>query len=64
MEEGTFTIIVKAQDVKGEIGPEVTKTITMPRDKVINNPVLQFLQLHPNLFPLLQIILQKLGFGL
>jgi len=58
---GTYTITAKAQDTKGEIGPETTKTVTMPRDKVINRPILQFLHSHPSLFPLLQKLLQNLG---
>jgi len=33
-----------------------------PRSKTINNPFLQFLQSHPNLFPILQKLIQ--GFGL
>ena len=59
--EGTYTITVKAQDTKGEIGPETTKTVTMPRDKAINRPFLNWLHCHPNLFPLLQKLLQNLG---
>ena len=63
-EEGTFTIIVKAQDIKGEIGPEITKTVTMPRDKVFNNPFLNWLQSHPNWFPIIQRLIQQNWFGL
>jgi hypothetical protein len=35
--------------------------VTMPRDKAINTPFLNFLQNHPNLFLLLQRLLQRLG---
>jgi hypothetical protein len=37
-------------------------SVTIPRDKKFNNPQLHFVQSHPNLFPLLQKLLQ--GFGL
>lgn len=61
MKAGAYTITAKAQDTKGEIGPETTKTITIPRDKAINKPILQFLQCHPNLFPVLQKLIQSFG---
>ena len=61
---GIFTIKAKAEDEFGQIGPEATKTVTMPRDKMVNRPLLQFLQSHPNLFPILQKLIQQLGFGL
>jgi len=32
-----------------------------PRSKAITNPLLQFLQSHPSLFPLLQKLIQNLG---
>jgi hypothetical protein len=58
---GTYTIKAKAQDIKGEIGPETTKSVTIPRDKTINNPFLNWLQNHPNILPILQRLLQNLG---
>ena len=64
MNAGAYTITAKAQDTKGEIGPETKKTVTIPRDKAINKPILQFLQCHPSLFPLLQKLMQQLSFGL
>jgi len=40
-------------------------TVTIPRDKAINRPLLlQFLQSHLIMFPLLQKLIQQLGFGL
>ena len=59
-ETGTFTISVT---VKDEYGESVTaiKEVTMPRNKVITNPFLHFLKNHPNIFPLLQKLIQKLG---
>ena len=59
--EGTFTITAKAEDEFGLIGPETTKTVTMPRNKVINTPFQWFLNNHPNMFPILRLLLQRLG---
>jgi hypothetical protein len=51
----TYTITAKAEDTNGNIGPESTFTVTIPRNKVVNaNPFIQFLQNHPNIFPLLR----------
>jgi outer membrane protein assembly factor BamB/outer membrane lipoprotein-sorting protein len=63
--EGEYTITANAEDTNGLVGPEATKTVTMPRTKAINRPFLNFLQnffeTHPNLFSLLQILFQLLG---
>ena len=60
-EEGTYFIKAKAEDEFGLVGPEATYTVTMPRNRVINSPFLNFLHIHPNLFPILQLLLQRLG---
>ena len=39
---------------------EMSTTLTTPRSKTITNPILQFLQSHPNMFPILQL-LHRLG---
>ena len=52
--------IVKAEDINGLFGPVATKIVTMPRNKEINNPFLNRLKSHPNLFPILQNLLQRL----
>ena len=36
-------------------------SVVMPRNKAINTPLLNFLQQHPNMFPLLQLLIQRLG---
>ena len=59
--EGSFTIEAKARDTFGEEGNWGNLTITIPRDKATNNPFLNFLQSHPDLFPLLQKLLLNLG---
>jgi hypothetical protein len=58
--QGTYTIKSKAKDIYGAEGPEGTLTVTIPRDKAINNPFLNWLQCYPNLVPLLQRFLQCL----
>jgi hypothetical protein len=53
-----YTIKAKAEDSNGNIGPEETFTVTIPRNKVVHtNPFIQFLQNHPNMFPLLRQLL-------
>jgi hypothetical protein len=67
--KGTYNIKVKAKDTNGyESDWSDPLVVTMPRDKVVNRPFLNLLQNllsgYPNLFPLLQKLLQQLGFGL
>jgi hypothetical protein len=59
--EGTYTIKAKAKDIHGIEGNWREYQVTMPRNKIVNNPFLNFLQSHPNLFPLLQKLKQNLG---
>ena len=54
--KGTYTIKAKAQDSNDLIGPETTKTVTMPRDKTINQPIIKLLQRYPKLFDILKNI--------
>ena len=54
-EEGVYTIKVKAVDCPHGLESDwSTFTVTMPRNKAIYNPFLQFLKNHPNLFPILR----------
>jgi chitodextrinase len=55
---GTFEITARAKDINGLVGPEGTLTVTMPRNRAINNPFLNFLQQHPILYQLLQRFLR------
>ena len=59
--QGNYVITAKAKDVNALVGPEGTLSVTMPRNKVINTPFLNFLSSHPNLFPILTLLLQRLG---
>ena len=61
-EQDEYTIIAKAKDENGLVGPEATLIVTMPRNKpYINTPFQWFLQHLPNLFPILKTLLQRLG---
>jgi hypothetical protein len=60
--QGTFTIKAQAIDIHGAESDWSEFPITIPRNKAINNPFLNFLQSHPRLFPLLQKLIQQLGF--
>jgi hypothetical protein len=54
----TYTITAKAQDSKGLIGPETTKTITIKKSKEINSPMFKYLQNYPNIFQILKYLLR------
>jgi parallel beta-helix repeat protein len=62
-QSGTYIIKAKLKDFCNE-SPWGMLEVTMPRNKAINTPFLQFiqnfLQNHPNLFPILQKIIQRL----
>ena len=60
-ESGTFTVKVKAMDVIGFESDWTTLEVTMPRNRAIQTPLLSFLKNHPNMFPILQQLLQRLG---
>jgi len=60
-ERGTYEIRIKGKDVYGrESEWSDPLSVTMPRNKAINRPFLNFLENHPNLFPILQKLLQRL----
>jgi hypothetical protein len=61
-EQGEYTITAKAKDENGYEGPEAKYYVTMPRSRIISSsPFLKFLQQYPNLFPILRLLLQRLG---
>jgi hypothetical protein len=64
--KGNYLIKVKAYDEWGEeSGWSDPLSVTMPRSRAMNRPFLNFLQNflenHPNLFPILQLLMQRLG---
>jgi len=65
VKQGIHSVKVKAKDIYGCMSVWSDPLIvTMPRNIEINRPILDFLQNHPYLFPILQKIIQQLGFGL
>jgi hypothetical protein len=53
-----YTITAYAEDSSGNSGSSTTFTVTIPRNKAVNtHPFIQFLQNHPNMFPLLRQLL-------
>jgi hypothetical protein len=59
-EEGTYEIRVKAKDVNGAESNWATLQVSMPKNRLVNRPILTFLQQHLNLFPMLRQLLLKL----
>jgi parallel beta-helix repeat protein len=57
---GTYDLQVYAQDEHGLNGPVATLTVTMPKNKAVDTPFLNYFQNHPILFRLLQKIFQRL----
>lgn len=56
--EGDFIITATAEDVNGGVGPEGSFSVTMPKNKAVHRSLfLQFLENHPNLFPILRQLL-------
>ena len=56
--QGTYNVKVVAKDINGAQGPWSNPlTVTMPRNRIINTPSLNFLQSHPNMFPILRQLL-------
>ena len=54
--KGTYDITAKAQDIRGFEGPEVTLTVTMPRNKATTYSLFQLLF---ERFPLLEVIILR-----
>ena len=63
-DQGTYIIKAKAKEctIDGLESDWAELSVTMPRNKAIDNPILNFLQQRfLNLFPILQTLLQRLG---
>jgi parallel beta-helix repeat protein len=65
VERGIYFIRARAKDENGTIGEWGTLVVNMPRCKVINdvflNSLQKFFENYPNMLPLLQMLLQRLG---
>ena len=55
--EGTFTISAQAKDVYDAEGDWGELDVTMPRNKIVYRPFLNFLKIHLNMFPILRNLL-------
>jgi hypothetical protein len=55
---GDIKVVNSEDSTDFDLVPVLLKT---PRDKAFNKPILNWLQSHPNLFPLLQKLIQQLG---
>ena len=58
--EGDYTIRVKATDSNQSESGWATLEITMPKKKVTQTPLLNFLEHHPNMLPILRLLTQLL----
>ena len=57
--QGTFTIRCKAKDPYDEEGPWESFTVTMPRSRLLNNPLfMRLLEQFPNAFPIIRQLLR------
>jgi len=60
--QGTYGIKAKTKGASGLISEwSEPYPVTMPRNRAVTSPFLNFLQNHLNLFPILQRLLQRLG---
>jgi hypothetical protein len=58
--QGTFAVKAKIKDICDVESPWGELEVSMPKEKTVNKPFIQYLQNHPNLFPLMQLLLQRL----
>ena len=57
-DNGEYTIMVKGNDVYGAESEWATFKVSMPKNKITNNPYFSLLRKHPGLFPMLRYLLQ------
>ncbi len=58
---GDYVITAKAKDINDAEGPPGSLSITIPRTKTVYTPFLNFLENHPNLFLVLQLVFHQFG---
>ena len=56
-EQGTYTVRAKAKDIYGFETDWEELIVTMPRNRAVTSPFLQFLENHPHTFPILEYLL-------
>jgi len=59
--QGCYTIMAKAKDIWGAESDWTTMSIPIEGNRAMYTLFLNFLQKYPNLFPILQLLLQRLG---
>lgn len=59
-ESGDYIVRAKAKDPYGAESDWATLEVSVPKNRVINRPILNFLEHHPNLFPILRQLLLNL----
>jgi rhodanese-related sulfurtransferase len=59
--QGFYIIQAKAKDFYGNESDLTKLVVNMPRNKGLNKPFLNWLHSHPNMFPLIQLLIQRLG---
>jgi len=60
-EQDTYEIKAKAKDTFDAESDWAMLEVTMPRNRAMQRPFFNFLQNHPNLFPILRLLLQRVG---
>ncbi|MCK4995592.1 MAG: hypothetical protein KAR55_01785, partial [Thermoplasmatales archaeon] len=60
-EAGDYTIIAKAMDQYGAKSPQNSFRLSITKTRAVYTPFIKFLQDHPNPFPILRLLLQRLG---
>ena len=55
--QGTYTITVYAEDEFGDVSGTTTSQMIIEKSKTMSNPFLNWLQNHPNMFPILRQLL-------
>jgi subtilisin family serine protease len=58
---GDYTIAVKARDQYGAKGPQSNFRLSITKTRAVYTPFQWFLQQHLNLFPILRLLIQRLG---
>ena len=58
--QGTYTIKAKAKDTLGEESDWATLSVSMPKNKATNAPLLNFIENHLHVFPMLRYLLRSI----
>jgi len=56
--DGTYNVKARAMSEEGMMSEWETLEVSMPKNKATNRPILNFLEKHPNMFPILRLLLK------